>query len=286
MSQGHYQPLPPYYRREPEREQAEAAAAAADLRRTESRRRTAMIAYSVIGGVAVAGGIGLAVPTMKPHIPAGLAALPAGAASAERPGAGATTGAGGNSGATRARSGGTAAGAAAGRAGTGTAGSAGTTGTAAGAVTAQQAFSSATMVVGPRTYDRRLVTSGPCNQGVTPALAALLTREGCASLLRATYTSGTSAIGLAVAVLPTGAAGAAAAKPPAGGEVVPYADGSTVKSFCAQGGCTADQSADGRYALFSVVDRTDGTHPKPADAKTADAAALRALLAELRQAGA
>jgi hypothetical protein len=264
MSQGHYQPLPPYYRREPERERAEAAAVTADLRRKESKRRSAMTAYSVMSGVALVGAIALAATTMKPQLPGGLPPSPPDAKAGAGAGGPGTSSDSGHS---------------AGRSGSAGASAAGAS---AAGLSAQAVFSAATMKVGPRSYDRKVVTSGPCNQGVSPALASLLTQQGCKSLLRATYTSGTSAIGLGVAVLPSASAAAAAAQPSAGGEVIPYVTGSGVAAFCTKGDCSAGQSADSGYALFSVVDRTDGTHPAAADAKTANQAALAALRAEVR----
>jgi len=268
---------PPYYRREPELPPDPDEAGAE--RRAASRRRTATATLAAVGTAVLGGGIGLAAPHLTPRMPAGIAlpSLPAQAAAGQQPEGGAPARATGTSGSAKASGSGAAAGSAAGSA---------NAATDASTAPDPQALFPATLRIGSFTYTRVAAgTVTDCAQQTPGAFGDALSRNGCTGLLLATYTSGVRAIGVGVAVMPDAAAANSAASGP-GSTLLPYVRGSAVSAFCTAGCPAAGHGTWGRYALFAVVDHTDGTHPDAANSATAADDALTKVTAALKASGA
>jgi hypothetical protein len=120
-----------------------------------------------------------------------------------------------------------------------------------------------------QSYTRALTTGSGCASAATPSLAAVLARNGCRTVLRATYADGTTAVTVGVAVFDSAAA-ARAVKQQATGNLLPLTGGG-LPSFCRMVVCRLTANAVGRYAYFTVAGYTTGK-PVPADDTSAYAA--------------
>ena len=132
-------------------------------------------------------------------------------------------------------------------------------------------FPGSTLSVHNRTY-RRAVTSSSsaCATTATPLLAAVLTRNGCLQLFRASYSTGTTAVTVGVAVF-RNAAQASAVKQQATAGNLESLSGGTLPAFCHGVVCRLSVDAIGRYAYFTVAGYTTGK-PVPASDTVALAA--------------
>ncbi|MGW2276799.1 hypothetical protein [Streptomyces sp. NPDC001770] len=98
-----------------------------------------------------------------------------------------------------------------------------------------------------------------CAAGTQGALGAVLTRNGCDQLIRATYTRDGVAVTVGVAVFGTEAQAKKAVEESAGG--VASLSGGGVPVFCRAGViCRRTANSYGRYAYFSVGGFTNGTN--------------------------
>ena len=129
-------------------------------------------------------------------------------------------------------------------------------------------FPGKSVTVHGHSYTRALTTASGCAVAATPALAAVLAKNGCLQLFRATYSAGTTAVTVGVAVFDT-AAQATAVKQQAAGNLVPLAGGG-LPAFCRAVSCRLSVNAFGRYAYFTVAGYTTG---KPVPAKDTSALA-------------
>ena len=120
-----------------------------------------------------------------------------------------------------------------------------------------------------QSYTRALTAGSGCAAAATPQLAAVLARNGCLTVLRATYSDGTTAVTVGVAVFDS-AAQARAVKQQTTGNLQPLAGGG-LPSFCRMVVCRLTTNAVGRYAYFTVAGYTTGK-PVPADDTSAYAA--------------
>ncbi len=136
------------------------------------------------------------------------------------------------------------------------------------AATDAEPLDAATFFAGPtfafdkQSYTRVLTTDSVCAPAATPQLAAVLARNGCRMVLRASYSDGTTAVTVGVAVFDS-AAQARAVKQQATGILLPLT-GHGLPSFCRMVVCRLTTNAVGRYAYFTVAGYTDGK-PVPAD---------------------
>ncbi|MFC1417149.1 hypothetical protein [Streptacidiphilus cavernicola] len=130
-------------------------------------------------------------------------------------------------------------------------------------------FPGKSVTVHGHSYTQALTTASGCAAAATPPLAAVLAKNGCLQVFRATYAAGTTAVTVGVAVFGT-AAQAAAVKQQATGNLAPLA-GAAVPAFCHAVPCRLSVNAFGRYAYFTVAGYTTGK-PVP----TNDTSALAA----------
>ena len=122
---------------------------------------------------------------------------------------------------------------------------------------------------GGQVYSLVATTGSGCAPAVTPPLAAVLAKNGCEQVFRASYTSGGTAVTVGIAVF-AAAGPAAAVKSEATGNVESLAGG-PLHPFCRGVVCRLSVNSVGRYAYFTVAGYTDGK-PVPA----ADTLALTA----------
>ncbi|MFC6595023.1 hypothetical protein [Kitasatospora paranensis] len=125
------------------------------------------------------------------------------------------------------------------------------------------------LTVGGRVWTRLTTASTvPCWKATTGGLGDVLAPQGCRTMLRATYTSGSSAVTVGVAVLDSRAQADAAAAGYRGQVQGLVPSGHT--SYCTGPGCANTHGSVGRYDYFTVA----GT-VKPGG-NTADATAAAA----------
>ncbi|GAA2803926.1 hypothetical protein GCM10010441_30890 [Kitasatospora paracochleata] len=112
-------------------------------------------------------------------------------------------------------------------------------------------FPAATLSIGGRTWTRLTdAATATCWQATTGGLGDVLAAQNCRTLLRVTYTSGSSAVTIGVAVL-DGKAQADAANAAHQGQVQGLVKaGST--AWCITAGCANTHAAIGRYGYYTV----------------------------------
>jgi hypothetical protein len=124
--------------------------------------------------------------------------------------------------------------------------------------TADDFFAGDSMVIEGRDYNEVSTQgTGNCASAVTQELGAVLNRNGCAALLRATYTSDAVAVTVGVAQFPS-ETDAQAARDAAVNNLLPLTAGST-PDFCELGGCRTTANQVGRYAYFTIAGNVDGS---------------------------
>ncbi|MFI5529627.1 hypothetical protein ACIA8O_13925 [Kitasatospora sp. NPDC051853] len=112
-------------------------------------------------------------------------------------------------------------------------------------------FPATTLTVGGRTWTRlTTAATSPCWNATTGGLGNVITPQGCQTLLRATYTSGNSAVTIGVAVFPDRAK-ADAATAAHQGQVQGLVPAGAI-SYCTSDGCTNTHAAVGRYTYYTV----------------------------------
>jgi hypothetical protein len=131
-------------------------------------------------------------------------------------------------------------------------------------------FPGKSVTVNSHSYTQALTTTSACVPAVTPNLAAVLAKNGCLKLFRASYTVGTTAVSIGVGVFDSAAQAAAVKAQYTVGNLEPLSGGS-LPAFCHAVACRMTVNAYGRYAYFTVAGYTDGK-PVPA----ADTSALAA----------
>ena len=131
-------------------------------------------------------------------------------------------------------------------------------------------FPGKSVTVNSHSYTQALTTTSTCVPAVTPNLAAVLAKNGCLKLFRASYAIGTTAVTVGVGVFDSAAQAAAVKAQTIAGNLEPLSGGS-LPAFCHAVACQLSVNAYGRYAYFTVAGYTDGK-PVPA----ADTSALAA----------
>jgi hypothetical protein len=126
------------------------------------------------------------------------------------------------------------------------------------------------VTVNGHTYTQVLTATSACKDAASAPLAAVLAKNGCQAVFRATYVSGAAEVTVGVAVFPT-AAQAATVKAQASSGNLQSLFGGPVKPFCRGVVCRLSTNAIGRYTYFTVAGYTNGK-PVPAN----DAVALAA----------
>lgn len=129
-------------------------------------------------------------------------------------------------------------------------------------------FPATTMSVDGKTWTRlATATNSPCWQATTGGLGDVITPQGCKSLLRATYTSGDSAVTIGVAVFDA-RANADAAHHAHKGQVQGLVPAGHT-AYCTSAGCVNTHEVVGRYTYYTVSGTVKG-------GTTADAVATAA----------
>ncbi|WP_052432867.1 hypothetical protein [Streptacidiphilus carbonis] len=131
-------------------------------------------------------------------------------------------------------------------------------------------FPGKSVTVNSHSYTQALTTTSVCAPAVTPNLAAVLTKNGCLKMFRASYAVGTTAVTVGVGVFDSAAQATAVKAQYTAGNLEPLSGG-TLPAFCHAVACRLSINAYGRYAYFTVAGYTTGK-PVPA----ADTAALAA----------
>ncbi|MEV6206373.1 hypothetical protein [Kitasatospora sp. NPDC051914] len=110
----------------------------------------------------------------------------------------------------------------------------------------------ATATVDGRTWTRlATAVTDPCWKATTGGLGDVLAAHGCRSILRATYTSGSSAVTVGIAVHDSKADADAVAGSHRGQVQGLVPAGNT--SYCTSAGCANTHAAVGRYGIYTVA---------------------------------
>ncbi|MEY9939884.1 hypothetical protein [Streptacidiphilus sp. MAP5-3] len=112
-------------------------------------------------------------------------------------------------------------------------------------------------------YTQALTATSACTDAATAPLAAVLAKNGCQAVFRATYGSGAADVTVGIAVFPS-AAQADAVKAQAASGNLQSLFGGPVKPFCRGVVCRLSTDAIGRYTYFTVAGYTNGK-PVPAN---------------------
>ncbi|GAA1152968.1 hypothetical protein F4556_001360 [Kitasatospora gansuensis] len=112
-------------------------------------------------------------------------------------------------------------------------------------------FPATTLSIDGKTWTRLTTGANPtCWQTTTGGLGDVITAQGCRTVLRATYTSGSSAVTIGVAVFDARANADASNQAHKGQVQGLVAAGQT--SFCTSAGCVNTHGAVGRYTYYTV----------------------------------
>jgi hypothetical protein len=121
-----------------------------------------------------------------------------------------------------------------------------------------------------RVYVKTTTTStAQCATGARSTLATGLSANGCSKLIRATYTSGTMAVTVGVAVFDDTAH---AAKLQKTAQYLAPLNGGGVTDFCHAVACQMTSNAVGRYAYFAIAGQKNGQTLSTTDKLGAQAA--------------
>ncbi|MFE7950700.1 hypothetical protein [Streptomyces sp. NPDC057426] len=124
-------------------------------------------------------------------------------------------------------------------------------------LSAEGLFPGKKLTMSGRAYKKGATSStADCASVTQGGLGAVLKKNGCDRVIRATYVKDGVAITVGVAVFPTEAA-ALKAKNQASGGIAPLA-GAGVKDFCRATVCLRRANSIGRYAYFTQAGFTDG----------------------------
>jgi len=125
-------------------------------------------------------------------------------------------------------------------------------------------------LMGGRVYVKTTATSTTqCSTGARSTLATALSTNGCDQLIRATYTSGTMAVTVGVAVFQDTAH---AVKLQKTAQYLAPLNGGGVTDFCHAVACQMTSNAVGRYAYFAIAGLKSGQTLSPTDKLGAQAA--------------
>ena len=125
-------------------------------------------------------------------------------------------------------------------------------------------FPGKSVTVANHSYTQALTTASACAPAVTPNLAAVLTRNSCRKVFRASYVTGTTAVTVGVSVFDSAAQAAAVKAQVTAGNLEPLSGGS-LPAFCHAVACRLSVNAYGRYAYFTVAGYTTGKAVPAAD---------------------
>jgi hypothetical protein len=118
-------------------------------------------------------------------------------------------------------------------------------------ITPESVFAATTISAGGKTWTRVVTAAtSTCWSATTGHLGDVLTAQSCRQLLRATYTSGNSAITVGVAVMDSKAQADAAFAANQGQIQGLVPTGNT--SYCTSNGCANTHAAIGRYTYYTV----------------------------------
>ncbi|MFD0330140.1 hypothetical protein ACFQZC_22880 [Streptacidiphilus monticola] len=131
-------------------------------------------------------------------------------------------------------------------------------------LSAEALFPAASVTVNGHSYQRVLTDAPACGQAATAPLAAVLVKNACRQVYRATYVSGGTAVTIGVAVFDD-AAQAAAVKAGSTAGNLQSLYGGAAKPFCRGVVCRLSANAVGRYAYFTVAGNQDGKPVLPVD---------------------
>ena len=137
-------------------------------------------------------------------------------------------------------------------------------------VTAAGFFPGSTVSIQNRSYTRALTAASGCSAAATPPLAAVLAKNGCREVVRATYSTGTTAVTVGIAVFDSAAQADAAFRGATVGNLAPLPGGG-LPPFCRGVVCRLTGNTVGRYVYFTVAGYTTGK-PVPASDTSAYAA--------------
>ncbi|MBW5420449.1 hypothetical protein GKQ77_02550 [Streptomyces sp. BG9H] len=134
-------------------------------------------------------------------------------------------------------------------------------------LTPEGLFPGKTFTSGENVYKKGATDSTKqCASVTQPALGAILTKNGCTRLIRASYVKGSLAVTIGVAVFDTSAE-AAKVKEQVDKGLVNALPGKGVPGFCRTGVCRGTYNAYGRYAYFTTTGYPSGKNVTTSDRK-------------------
>jgi hypothetical protein len=118
-------------------------------------------------------------------------------------------------------------------------------------------FPGKSVTVNSHSYTQALTTSSACAPAVSANLGAVLSKNACLKLFRASYAVGQTAVTVGVGVFDSAAQAAAVKAQYTAGNLQPLSGGS-LPAFCHAVACRLTVNAYGRYAYFTVAGYTTG----------------------------
>lgn len=125
-------------------------------------------------------------------------------------------------------------------------------------------FPGKSVTVQGHSYTQALTTQSDCGAAATAPLNGTLVRNGCRTVFRATYVTGTTAVTVGIAVFDNAAQAAAVKQQATSGNLEPLSGG-PLPAFCHAVACRLTVNSFGRYAYFTVAGYTTGKPVLPAD---------------------
>ncbi|MFE9096029.1 hypothetical protein [Streptomyces sp. NPDC007264] len=135
-------------------------------------------------------------------------------------------------------------------------------------ISANTLFPGTQLTMGTNVYKKGPTAStAKCASAVRGTLPAVLTKNGCTRLMRASYTKDGVAVTVGVALFDTAAQATKAKQQADGRSILTSLTGQGVPTFCRTTVCRSTTNSYGRYAYFTLAGFTGGKDVTAKDAK-------------------
>jgi hypothetical protein len=135
-------------------------------------------------------------------------------------------------------------------------------------ISADTLFPGTQLTMGTNVYKKGPTASTTsCASAARNTLPAVLTKNGCTRVIRATYTKSGVAVTVGVALFDTAAKATKAKQEADNKSIIASLDGQGVPTFCRTTVCRSTTNSYGRYAYFTLAGFTDGKDVTAKDAK-------------------
>lgn len=135
-------------------------------------------------------------------------------------------------------------------------------------ISADTLFPGTQLTMGTNVYKKGATASTTnCASAALRTLPAVLTRNGCTRVIRATYTKDGVAVTVGVALFDTAAKATKARQEADNKSIIASLSGQGVPAFCRTAVCRSTTNTYGRYAYFTLAGFTNGKDVTTKDAK-------------------